>query len=144
MMSEQNKQVERRLIEQVWTKGNFSVIDELVARDYVGHSTNPDDETTGRAGYRAYYIALRQAFPDLEVDVEDQIAEGDRVVTRWTARGTHLGTFRGISPTGKCGTVTGITIERVAGGKVVECWTNADDLGLLRQLGAVPEMGQIA
>lgn len=142
-MSERNKSVGRRLIEQVWNRGNFAVVDELIASDYIGHSSTPDSETQGREGYKQFYAALRQAFPDLQVTVEDQIAEGDRVVTRWTARGTHTGNFQGIPPTGKQGDITGITIDRIANGKVVECWTNADDLGLLQLLGALPTPEQV-
>jgi steroid delta-isomerase-like uncharacterized protein len=140
-MSETNKRVERRLMEEVWNQGHFAVVDELVAADYIGHSSVPADETHGREGYRDFYVALRQAFPDLHVTIDDQIAEGDRVVTRWTARGTHNGEFRGIPPTGNAAAITGITIDRVVDGKVVECWTNADDLGMMRVLGVVPELG---
>jgi steroid delta-isomerase-like uncharacterized protein len=139
-MSEANKRIERRLMEEVWNEGNFAVVDELVAADYIGHSSVPSDETHGRDGYRQFYMALRQAFPDFRVIVEDQIAEGDKVVTRWTARGTHSGAFRGIPPTGNQGAITGITIDRIVNGKVVECWTNADDLGMMRLLGVVPEI----
>jgi steroid delta-isomerase-like uncharacterized protein len=141
-MSEQNKTLERRLIEEVWNRGNFAVVDELVASDYVGHSSTPADETRGREAYKQFYAGLRRAFPDLQVTIEDQVAEGDRVVTRWTARGTHRGEFRGIPPTGKQGAITGITIDRIANDKVVECWTNADDLGMLRLLGVIPAPAQ--
>lgn len=137
-MSEQNKRVKRRLIEEVWNRGNFDVVDELVAGDYVGHSSSSAEDTQGPAGYRQFYAALRRAFPDLTFTVEDQIAEGDRVVTRWSAHGTHEGEFQGIPPTGRRGTITGITIGRIANGKITECWTNADDLGLMRLLGAIP------
>jgi steroid delta-isomerase-like uncharacterized protein len=143
IMSEQNKSIGRRLIEQVWNQGNFAVVDELIASDYIGHSSMPDGETQGREGYRQFFSALRQAFPNLQVTIEDQIAAGDRVVTRWTARGTHKGQFQGIPPTGKQGAITGITIDRIANGKVVECWTNADDLGLLRLLGVLPTPEQV-
>jgi steroid delta-isomerase-like uncharacterized protein len=137
-MSEENKRIDRRLIEEVWNRGNFSIVDEVVASDYLGHSSTPADETHGREGYKRFYATLREAFPDFRVTVEDQIAEGDKVVTRWTARGTHQGEFQGMSPTGKHGAITGITIDRIANGKVVECWTNADDLGMMRLLGVVP------
>jgi steroid delta-isomerase-like uncharacterized protein len=140
MMSVQNKLVDRRLIEEVWNLGNFAVVDELIASDYLGHSSIPAGETHGPVGYKQFYSALREAFPDLQVTVEDQIAEGDKVVTRWTARGTHKGEFQGAAPTGKHGAITGITIDRIANGKVVECWTNADDLGMLRLLGIVPAL----
>jgi steroid delta-isomerase-like uncharacterized protein len=137
-MSEQNKMLIRRAIEEVWNQGNFAVVDELVADDYLGHSSIPAEETHGREGYKQFYTALRQAFPDLWFTIEDQISEGDRVVSRWTAHGTHKGELQGLPPTGKQAAITGITIERVANGKVVECWTNADDLGLMRQLGVIP------
>ncbi len=81
---------------------------------------------------------LLEAFPDSQLPVEDQIAEGDKVVTRWTCRATHTGEFQGMPPTGKYTTMTGTTIFRIANGKLVEGWTNADMLGLLQQLGAIP------
>ena len=141
-MSEANKALVRRLIDNVWDRGDFTLVTELIAADFLGHASIPTDEAHGREGYRQYYSALRTAFPDLRATVEDQIAEGDRVVTRWTCRATHSGEFRGIPPTGSQGRVTGITIDRIADGKVVECWTNADELGLLQQLGVVPAPGQ--
>jgi steroid delta-isomerase-like uncharacterized protein len=137
-MSAQNKMIDRRLIEEVWNRGDFSVVDQVVASDYIGHSSTPAGETHGPAGYKRFYATLRDAFPDFQVTVEDQIAEGDKVVTRWTARGTHKGEFQGIPPTGRQSAITGITIDRIANGKVVECWTNADDLGMMRLLGVVP------
>lgn len=139
-MSEQNKTIERRLIEQVWNRGNFAVVDEMIASDYLCHSSDPATETHGTAGYRQFYARLRDAFPDFQVTVEDQIAEGDRVVTRWRASGTHRGEFQGIPPTGRHAVITGITIDRIAGGKVVEGWTNSDDLGMMRLLGIVPAL----
>jgi steroid delta-isomerase-like uncharacterized protein len=141
-MSERNKLVAQRAVDEVWNRGDFAVVADLVARDYVGHASTPADETHGPEGYRQFHATLRAAFPDIRFTVEDQIAEGDRVVTRWTARATHSGDFQGIPPTGRRGRVTGITIDRVAGGKIVECWTNADDLGLLQQLGVIPASGQ--
>jgi steroid delta-isomerase-like uncharacterized protein len=136
-MSEQNKALERRLIENVWNKGNLSVVDDVVASDYVGHQARSD--TRGPDGFKQYFAMLRGAFPDIHFTIEDQIAEGDRVTTRWTARATHQGTFQGIPPTGNSGVVTGITINRFSNGKAVEGWTNLDELGLLQQLGVIPE-----
>jgi steroid delta-isomerase-like uncharacterized protein len=98
-MSEQNKAFVRRLIEEVIGRGNFALVEELVAADYVGHSSSPEINT--REGHKQFLVALRQAFPDLQIKIEDQIAERDKVVTRWTARGTHQGEFAGIPPTGK-------------------------------------------
>jgi steroid delta-isomerase-like uncharacterized protein len=135
-MSEQNKAFVRRLIEEVIGRGNFALVDELVAPNYVGHSSSP--ETNTREGHKQFLAALRRAFPDLELKVEDQIAEGDKVVTRWTAYGTHKSEFAGIPPTGRRVVMTGIDIDRVANGKLVECWTQSDDLSMLQQIGAVP------
>lgn len=134
-MSEQNKMLDRRYLEEVWNRGNYDVIDQFVASDFVGHSP-PSDEIPGADGIRQYVSTLRAAFPDVHITVEDQIAEGDRVVTRWTARGTHRGEFQGISPTGKQAQVTGVTISRVANGKFVEGWMNWNVLGLMQQIGA--------
>jgi steroid delta-isomerase-like uncharacterized protein len=138
-MSEQNKALVRRVFEEVENRGNFAVADELIASDYIGHS--PLEEVHGLEGFKQFFVMLREAFPDFQCLVESQIAEGDRVVTRWTARGTHKGEFQGIPPTGTRITTTGIDIVRIANGKIVEGWTNADVLGLLVQLGAVPAPG---
>ena len=143
-MPEQNKALVRRAVEEVWNKGNYDVVDELAASDILVHASTPDREVHGTQGVKQFYGALRSAFPDIHFTIEDQIAEGDRVVTRWTARGTHTGAFNGIPPTGKQGIVSGIDIDRIANGKVVECWPNADELGLLQQLGVIPAPEQVA
>ena len=135
-MSERNKHLIRRAIEEVYNQGNLDLIDELVAPDYVAHA--PSGDVVGLEGVRQYVSDLRTAFPDLRMVIQDQFAEGDRVVTRWTASGTHLGPYQGLPPTGKSGTIGGIDIDRVVEGKVLECSTNTDDLGLLQQLGVVP------
>jgi steroid delta-isomerase-like uncharacterized protein len=111
--------------------------DELLASDFAGHSSMA--ETRGPDEAKQFFASLRAAFPDIHFTIEDQIAERDKVVTRWSARATHTGDFRGIPPTGKQGHVTGITINRVANGKIVEGWTNLDELGLMQQLGVIPE-----
>jgi steroid delta-isomerase-like uncharacterized protein len=137
-MSERNKAIERRLLDEVYSQGNLDIIDELVFTDFVGHGTAADGGDQGREAYKRFVIEMRTAFPDLRITVEDQVAEGDKVVTRWRARGTHTGPFQGIPPTGKRGEISGIIIDRIADGKVIECWSNTDDLGLLQQLGVVP------
>jgi steroid delta-isomerase-like uncharacterized protein len=137
-MSERNKSIERRLFQEVYGNGNLDLIDELVAEDFVGHGTARDGGDQGRDAYRAFVVEMRTAFPDLQLTIEHQIAEGDKVVTRFRASGTHLGPFQGMPPTGKRGDFSGTIIDRVVGGQVVECWSNTDDLGLLQQLGAVP------
>jgi steroid delta-isomerase-like uncharacterized protein len=136
-MSKHNNALVRRAVEEVWNRGNFAIVDELVASDLVIHASTPGDEIHGPEGVRQFYAALHAAFPDIHFTIEDQIAEGDRVVTRWSARATHAGEYQGIPPTGKRLQLTGIDIDRIVGGKVVECWPITDELSLLRQLGVV-------
>ena len=137
-MSAANKALARRLVEEAFTAGHLEVVDELIARDYVGHDPSLPEDARGPAGVRELIAGYRAAFPDIRVTVEDQIAEGDRVVTRWAATGTHQGELLGMPATGKQGTVTGITIDRIADGKIVESWDNWDTLGLMQPLGAIP------
>lgn len=144
LMSDRNKLVSRTLVEEIWNGGNFAVVDRLVSPDFRGHSASPETDARGIDGYRDYHRALRAAFPDLRYTIEDQVAEGDKVVTRWTARGTHQGPYAGIPATGKSGTVRGVTTDRILDGRTVECWTSLDELGLLQQLGVLPQPGQVA
>jgi predicted ester cyclase len=134
-MSEQNRAMVRRTFEEIWNRGNESIFEERFARDYIGHSFT---DVHGPEGGRQFAAMLHHAFPDFHYTVEDEIAEGDRVAQRWTARGTHDGEFQGIPPTGEQVTMTGISIYRVANDKLVEGWTNVDMLGLLHQIGAAP------
>jgi steroid delta-isomerase-like uncharacterized protein len=136
-MADANKRIIQRLFEESWT-GNFDAIDEFISPDYVGHDPSEQEPTRGRDGIKEFIARYRTAFEGTRVTVDDQFAEGDKVATRWTARGTHSGEISGIAPTGKDVTVTGVTISRFAGGKVVEEWTTWDTLGLLVQLGVVP------
>lgn len=137
-MSDQNKRLAQRAIDEVWNQGNYQNLDELAASDVVIHTSGVPGDIHGHEGITQFFGGLRSAFPDLHFTIEDQVAEGDRVVTRWVARGTHQGAFQGIPATGTRCAISGIDIDRIAGGKVVECWTNADFLSLLQQLGAVP------
>jgi steroid delta-isomerase-like uncharacterized protein len=139
-MSEQNKTLMRRAVEEVWNQGNVDLLNELLASDFIIHA--PQAEINGREGAKQYLAMLRGGFPDILFTIEDQFADGDRVMTRWTARGTHKGAFQGIPPTGKQVRLAGTDIDRIANGKVVECWTSTDDLGLLQQLGVLPTPGQ--
>jgi steroid delta-isomerase-like uncharacterized protein len=136
MSTEENKAVVRRGIEEVWNQKNVAIVDEIAAPDYVSH--NPAMTTHGLEQYKQLVMMYFTAFPDIHLTIEDEIAEGDKVVTRVTARGTHQGSFMGIPPTGKQAVVTGIVIDRFANGKTVEAWNNLDDLGLLQQLGVIP------
>ena len=140
-MSDQNKALARRNVEEIWNQGNLSVIDELVAPNATFHDPSvPGGKFTGPEGFRQFVQIYRGAFPDVRITIEDLIAEGDKVVSRWTATGTHKGQFMGIAPTNKHSTVTGVNIERFQNGKVVEGWANYDMFGMLQQMGVVPAL----
>ena len=134
-MSEENKAIVNRLGEEVWDKGNLAVVDELVAPDFVGYGPGRGI-TRGPEELKQTVARMRAAFPDIHFTVDDEIAVGDKVVTRWTGSGTHKGEWRGVSPMNRKVTFTGIAIRRIADGKIVERWVNADQLGMMRQLGA--------
>jgi steroid delta-isomerase-like uncharacterized protein len=136
-MSEQNKAVVRRGFEEVWSKGDLVALDEVYAADVVSHDA-PPGLPPGREGTRQFVLMYRSAFPDTHMTIGDQIANGDKVVTRWTATGTHKAELMGIPATGKHVTVKGITIDRLDGGVIVEYWSSFDQLGMLQQLGVVP------
>ncbi len=139
-MSE-NKNLSRRFIEELWNQGKLAVIDELIAPNATFYDASvPGGKFTGPEGMRQFYQIYKGAFPDVRITINDQIAEGDKVCTRWTATGTHKGDLMGTAPTGKSATVTGVDIGRYQGGKVVESWGSYDMLGLLQQLGVVPSM----
>ena len=140
MPTEENKAMVRREIEEIFNHtGNLDAAEEIYASNYVGHEPTFGD-THGPEGAKQFAAAYRQAFPDLQTTIEDQVAEGDKVVTRFRARGTHQGETEDFGPaTGNRIEVTGITIEQFADGKIVEDWTNFDALGFMQQLGLVPE-----
>jgi len=135
-MSKQSKMITRRLFEEMESQGNLDVADDIFANDFVNHT--PFGEMHGPEGAKQFVSKLRTAFPDLQVTVEDQIAEGDKVATHWTARGTHKAKFQNIPPTGKQIEIRGIVISQIANGKIVEQWGNPDVLGLMQQLGTIP------
>jgi steroid delta-isomerase-like uncharacterized protein len=141
-MSEQNKAIVRRLVEELWNKGNLSLADELFAPTYTHHDASTPDVGRGPEGEKKRVTLYRTAFPDLRLTVEDMIAEGETVVARWSCRGAHRGDLSGIAPTGKQFAISGVTIARFAGGKMVEGWVNWDALSLMQQLGVVPELGK--
>jgi steroid delta-isomerase-like uncharacterized protein len=141
-VSEENKALVRRYDEEVWNKGNLDVIEELFAPDYVFRDPASPEEVRGPEGVRQFVETYRKAFPDFQVTTDDQIAVGDKVVSRWTIRATHQGELLGIPPSGKRIEFAGITIDRIEGGKFMETWEIYDALGLMRQIGAIPEPGQ--
>jgi len=144
MSTEQNKTIVRRYWEEVWNQGNLAVVDELIASDFDGHPL-PGEPDFGRgpAGQKQLVEMYRTAFPDLRMTIEDMTAEGDRVVVRWTARGTNTGEMMGMPATGKYATVTGTFFNRLAADKIAEGWGNFDALGMLQQLGVIPTPEQV-
>ena len=135
MSTDTNKALIRRHFDAIWNQGQLAVADEIVAPTYLSHFPLPG-QPPGIAGFKYAVQLLRTSFPDLQIIVEDLIAEGDKVVARLTAYGTHRATFRGIAPTGRAVKWAGIRIFRIADGKIVEHWANWDDLGLIQQLSA--------
>lgn len=141
MSTEDNKALVNRYFHAAWNQGNPAVIDELFAATF--HAHNPAVPNGGsREGFKQFNSVFCSAFPDLRISQDDVIAEGDQVMTRFTAHGTHRGELQGIPPTGKQMTITGIEIVRVSGGKIVEAWSEFDQLGMLQQLDVVPKPEQ--
>jgi steroid delta-isomerase-like uncharacterized protein len=141
MATEQNKAL-ARYVRQEFDRGNWAVIDEAYAPDVVMHfAGNPTP--LDLEGMRQLFDAFYTAFPDTTHTFEDQIAEGDKVVTRATLRGTHRGVFQGVPPTGRKIAVEATLIDRISDGKFVEHWSSMDSLGLMQQLGVIPASEKI-
>ena len=136
---ERNKALLRRFYEELWSQGDLDAISELVADDFVDHHPLPG-APPGREGLAALITTWRTAFPDMRETCEALIAEGDKVVGRFTMRGTHSGEFMGVPRTGQRVTMSGIDIVRVAGGKIAEFWYGEHLLELMQQLGTVPDL----
>jgi steroid delta-isomerase-like uncharacterized protein len=131
------KAIAARFFDEVWNRHDVNAIDDLFAPDFVDHYLSIP-RTADRDGFKQECSVYLTAFPDTSLTIEDQIAEGDRVVSRVVFRGTHTGPFGPVLSTGRAFEVTGCIILRIAGGLIVERWGNIDDLGALRQLGLVP------
>jgi len=144
MSTEENKAIARRFFEEIVNARQLGVADEIFAADHTYHDPSSPMIGRGPEGQKQPIGAYIAAYPDLHHAVEDQIAEGDTVVTRWTGTGTHQGDLLGIPPTGKPAKVMGIWIHRLSGGKIVESWNVWDTLGMLQQLGVIPAPGQAA
>lgn len=142
-MSEHNKSVVRRLFDEVWNAGNLPAIDECLAREYVHHDSSTPDYARGPEGEKRRVSLYRTAFPDLRLKIEDIVEDGDTIVARWTARGTHKGDLGGVSPTGKPVVLSGMTIARFSGGKIAEGWVNWDARGMYEQLGIARELSAV-
>jgi steroid delta-isomerase-like uncharacterized protein len=133
-----NKALSRRFTE-LFSTGDEALAEEVLDPDVIFHGTTGDGELHGIDAFKAFLASYRAAFPDARSTVEEQVAEADTVVTRWRARGTHRGALGSLPATDRTFAMDGVTIERIAGGKIVEVWVARDELGLLRQLGAMAE-----
>jgi serine phosphatase RsbU (regulator of sigma subunit)/predicted ester cyclase len=140
--AEDNKALVRRFFKEAWIKRNPAAVDELMAPGYIEHAGIPGSRSSGRDGLKQLIALYHGAFPDLRSTIEDVFAEGDRVAYRWTARGTHLGAWAGISPTGNHMTATGITIFRVSEDKIVEGWVSVDPRRSEEELRWLTESGR--
>ena len=137
-MSEESEAVVRRAFDEVANKGDMRTVEEIIAPEFVRHDLAGGPDTAGPDGVKRLIAGLRTGFPDLQTTIEDIFADGEKVVVRFTARGTQSGPFMGIAPTGREAAWSGVNIYRVSGGRIRETWQLADGLGLLRQLGAAP------
>ncbi|HEY7099515.1 MAG TPA: ester cyclase [Terriglobales bacterium] len=133
-----NAAILRRWFEEVWNKGRLSAIDEMASPDVIGHGQAQHGVDIGLKEFRPFVERLRSAFPDIRITVHQTVEQGEYAVARWSANMTHTGEFLNIRPSGRHVMVTGTTMVRIAGGKIVEGWDNWDQLGLLVQLGALP------
>jgi steroid delta-isomerase-like uncharacterized protein len=141
MSAEENKATVRRFVDEVQSGGNIDAIDELCSPEFVNHSA-PPGVPSNCDGVKLVTAIFRQAFPDSYFTVEEMVAEGDKVATRKTFPGTHQGEFMGIPPTGQQVSIGLIDIVRIADGQVVEHWSMGDNLGMMQQLGVIPQPGQ--
>lgn len=140
MGMQENKALGRRYMEELWSQGNLAIADEIISADCVVHDPSTPVQRRGPAGEKEAVRLYRDAYPDLRFEIADMIAEGDMVAIRFRAGGTHKGSLMGIAPTGKQTAVTGMSMARIVSGKIAEGWVNYDALGLMQQLGVVPQM----
>jgi steroid delta-isomerase-like uncharacterized protein len=134
-MSEKHEQIARRMIDDVWNRGQLDMIPQLVANDYVSH--DPVNPGRGIQAATEVVTKYRTAFPDCRIDIDEMFSAGERVVMRFHYSGTHRGQLEGIPPTGRPVTGTGQTIYRFSGDRIQEAFTNWDALGMMQQLGVV-------
>lgn len=130
-----NKQIARRFMDECWSQGKLNTISELVADNCRFHDPVFPNLTAGAENIKNHIATCRRGFPDLKFTIDDMIAEGDEVVMHWTGRGTHSGSFLGMPPTNRKADVTGMSICRIANGKIVESWSHWNLMSMMEQLG---------
>ena len=138
MPNAENEKLARRVIEDVWNEKQRDLIDDLFSEAYRGHGFGSEDGDL--QAYKDYFDMITTAFPDVEFEIGLIFSDEEMVATSWKVTGTHEGELMGIEPTGNTSSVTGLSIDRIAGGKVVESWMNFDSLKMMQNIGAVPEM----
>jgi predicted ester cyclase len=141
MSAEENKALVRRYVEEFVDRSNFDLSEEIFVPNFVRYDAGPD-QVSRVEDLKHFFAMLHSGFPGFQSTIEDLLSEGDKVALRFTFRGIHQGEFMGIAPTGKEVTMSGIDILRIADGKLVEMWNQEDVLGMMRQLGAIPEPDQ--
>ncbi len=137
-MAAQSTEISRRVFEEVWNNKKIDAVDQLMAASYVHHDPQSPVTSSGIESYKQFVSHYLNAFPDLHFTIDDEVADEQTIVSRWTATGTHQGDLPGIPRTGRKFSVTGITMARVKNGKFIESWNNWDTLGLMQQLGVLP------
>ena len=135
-MVSENKALVQRWFDEVWNEGRVDAIDELLAPDSVVHGLG-DGQMRGAAAFKPFHAAYRDAFPDVRIEIEDMVEEGDKVAFRWTGTASHRGQGLGFAATNRRVRFQGMGIIRVRNGKLVEGWNTFDQLGMLQQLGVV-------
>ena len=140
MSTESNKAIVQRFYE-AFNGRKLPMLDEIVTPDFIDHNPGPG-QPTGREGLKAALAGLQAAFPDMQIHIDGLLAEGDQVALRLTARGTNTGSLLGMPPSGRKVTFNAIEYYRLAAGRIVECWHVEDWLGVMQQLGALPEPEQ--
>lgn len=143
-MATDNKQIARRVFEEIWNNKRLEVADELIAPNFVQHDPQSPFPINSVETYKQVVRYYLNAFPDVHFTVEDVISDGSTVVTRWSSTGTHTGDLSGIPPTGRRISITGIVCGRIENGKLVEGWGNWDTLGLMQQLGVIAPQAKAA
>jgi steroid delta-isomerase-like uncharacterized protein len=138
-MSEENKALLQRWFDEVWNNGRAEAIDEMFAADGIAHglSDDPGNSMRGPSGFKPFHQTFRGAFPDIEVVIEDMIAEGDKVAARCSVRGKHSGDHLGIAASNAPVDFTGMCIVRISDGKIVEAWNNFDFMRMNKQIGII-------
>ncbi len=142
MSIEENKAIGHRYVEDLWNDENPDAFDELVAADFISHNSTIGEEALDREGLKQAINAFQTVLSGLKLNIEDMIAEGDKVAIRGTHRGTHASEIAGAPATGKEITGTWLIILRIEDRKIVERWVNWDELGFMKQLGAIPPTGE--